>query len=69
MSYLKNNAEKLRVDIESIWKADDETQAAEIKAMIVKWFEKIVLESYRNGIKTGKIKNAPKQQEEFRDNG
>ena len=63
MSYLENNTEKLRAGLEAIREAAKDERAAEIKEDMLKWFKKIVLESYRNGIKRGRTKNAPKQQE------
>ena len=63
MSYLENNVEKLRAGLESIREAVEDERAAKLKADMLKWFKGIVLESYRNGIKRGSSKNAPKQQE------
>ena len=63
MNYLDNSVEKLRAGMEDIREATEDERAAEIMENTLKWFEKIVLESYRNGIKRGKSKNAPKQQE------
>ena len=63
MNYFENNVEKLRAGLESIREAAEDKRAEEIKEKMLKWFKEIVLESYRNGIKRGKSKNAPKQQE------
>jgi len=64
MTYLENNTEKLRAGLEAIREAAEDERAEEIKENILNWFQERVKESYRNGIKRGKTKNAPKQQPE-----
>ena len=69
MNYLDNNTEKLRAGLEAIREAAKDERAAEIKENMLKWFKKIVIESYRNGIKAGKSKNAPRQQKDADNQG